>query len=270
MLGRRWGALLGWVAVLVPPVGCGQGTGPQAVSHEPVGFAKITEIDFHALPDNTAATDYWYFNYDASLTSIVTDGTAPQSPPLIGGSHFTPAGAFHDGISATSVERDFSATYSRLYASVWVKHSSNWVPHPVGSKFVWFQTPASCNGRNATYATYDGALMQVGVNQQNCEDRMLSANVGPTTYWYEAQRLGSWHHYEYLLEMNTGSQANGQLHMWVDGQLVASYSDVTWVPSAGDAHQWNGFRWENTYGGAGGSNADQWEYVDDIYISGGN
>ena len=243
--------------------------------NEPAGFTRITENPFDAVPPiiATAASDYWFAN-DATLMSIISDSTAPKSSPLVAGSHFTPAGAFHDGVSATSVERDFTdgggVNYPRLYVSVWVKHSSNWVPHPVGSKFVWFQTPASCNGRHATYATYNGPLMQVGVNQQNCEDRIMLANVGDTTYWYEAQRLGTWHRYEYLLEMNTGSQADGRLYLWVDGHLVANYSDVIWVPSAADPHEWNGFRWENTYGGAGGSNADQWEFVDHIYVSGGN
>ena len=164
--------------------------------NEPAGFTKISENAFDAVPPTvqTAASDYWFAN-DAVLMSIVDDPTAPQSPSAVAGSHFTPAGAFHDGMSATSVERDFTdgggLNYPRVYVSAWVKHSSNWVPHPVGSKLFWFQTPASCNGRNGTYATYDASLMQVGINQQNCQDRLMRANVGDPTYWFEARRLGS-------------------------------------------------------------------------------
>jgi hypothetical protein len=80
--------------------------------------------------------------------------------------------------------------------------------------------------------------------------------------------LGRWQHYEFLLVMNTGTSANGSFRMWVDRNLVGDYPNVLWMTSSSQ-QMWTGIRYDNVYGGAGGSSASQTEYLGPVYASGG-
>jgi hypothetical protein len=47
-----------------------------------------------------------------------------------------------------------------------------------------------------------------------------------------------------------------------------NYTGVNW--GAFSPKVWMGIRYTNVYGGAGGSSADQYEYIGHLYASGGN
>jgi len=256
-------------------VSVGSGSGSGSYPNQPAGFVTLVDQAWDAIPPypGTAASDWWAGEM-VSNAAIIRDPTAPQSAPNVLACH-VPAGTYV-GIGTCEMDRDDfhqgGGTYSpKLYVSVWVKHSSNWVPHPVGSKMLWFEHAAqSCSGYTDVYSTFNSATMQVGVNEQNCTGRYLLANTGDASYWTALAYRGVWQHYEFLLEMNTGSQSNGVFKLWVDGHLIADYGDVQWVPTAADVHLWSGVRYYNVYGGGPGTAADQYEYLDHLYVSGSN
>ena len=243
--------------------------------NEPPGFAQLTDEAWNALPPSAGdSASNWWVGEAVANAAIIGDPTAPQSGPNILACH-VPAGT-HDGVGTCVLDRDDftqggGAYYPKLYVSVWVKHSSNWVPHPIGSKMLWFEHAAqSCSGYTDVYSTFNSATMQLGVNEQNCTGRSMLANTGDPSFWTALPYRGVWQRFEFLLVMNRGNQADGVFRMWVDGHLICDYENVRWVPNAADRHLWSGLRYSNVYGGQGGASASQYEYLDHLYVSGGN
>ena len=71
-----------------------------------------------------------------------------------------------------------------------------------------------------------------------------------------------------VLEANTIGISDGKIKMWIDGILVASYTDVFFR----DAARPLGFylwKWNPTWGGTGGvKTQDDYIYLDHVYFSG--
>ena len=242
--------------------------------NQPAGFVTLVDQAWDAIPPypGTAAGGWWEGEFVVNAT-IVNDATAPQSPPNVLACH-VPAGVAGGVATCVVNDADFKrgggGYFPKLYVSVWVKHSANWVPHPVGSKMLWFVHPDGLGpGYTDVYSTFEGSSMSVGVRQQNYGNQGLLANVGPALYRDAVNFRGHWQQYEFLLTMNTGTSANGSFRMWVDRHLVCDYPNVRWMTT--DSGQlWTGIRYDNVYGGIGGSSASQYEYIDHIYASGGN
>ncbi len=248
--------------------------------NEPPGFVRLTDQRWDAVPPQGNYDSNWWYGEITANASTVSDPSAPKSPSNVLACH-VPTDT-HDGPSVCQINRDDftqggGSYYPKLYVAVWVEHSQNWVPHPVGSKMLWLEHPYAhtsdgqiCSGYSDVYTTFNGPNMQLGVVEQNCQNRQMYANTGDGTYNDAITFLGQWQRYEFLVQMNTLDQANGVFQMWVDGQLICDYQDVRWVPNATDPHLWTGMRYHLIYGGAGGKSASQYEYVDHIYVSGGN
>ena len=240
--------------------------------NQPAGFVQLVDQAWNAVPPYpaTAGSAWWEGEYVANA-SIVTDATAPQSPSNVLSCR-VPAGT-SGGVATCVINRsDFAqgggAYYRRLYVSVWVKHSANWVPHPVGSKFLWFvHADALGPGYTDVYSTFEGSSMSLGVRQQNYGNKGLLANTGPAIYQDAMNFLGVWQHYEYLLTMDTGG-SDGAFRLWVDGNLICDYTGLNW--GSFSPKSWVGVRYDNVYGGIGGSSNSQFEYMDHVYVSGSN
>ncbi len=80
---------------------------------------------------------------------------------------------------------------------------------------------------------------------------------------------GSWHHWEAVLELNDISRANGVFRMWVDGNRVIDYSDVTYVTTE-TPYGFNLWKWNPTWGGGNNVRRTRQDFVqiDDVYLSG--
>jgi hypothetical protein len=79
---------------------------------------------------------------------------------------------------------------------------------------------------------------------------------------------GQWHRLEYVVVANTPGVRDGQATWWLDGQMLAHYTDIAWVP-AGAPNYWMQLSIDPIWGGVGGTlPADQFLYIDHLYASG--
>ena len=69
-----------------------------------------------------------------------------------------------------------------------------------------------------------------------------------------------------IFTANSSGSADGKVEWWLDGVKVGSYGGLQFVSGAGT---WESIEWSPTWGGTGGTvPADQYMWVDHIYISG--
>jgi hypothetical protein len=95
-------------------------------------------------------------------------------------------------------------------------------------------------------------------------NRNLSQNVDGRPL----MTVGTWHHWEFVMQLNTLGQNNGIYKMWIDGIKVMDYQDVTYIWS-GATHEYWQYKWNPTWGGtAGVRTRDDFMYLDHLYISG--
>ena len=81
---------------------------------------------------------------------------------------------------------------------------------------------------------------------------------------------GQWVLMEGLVDAGTAGGANGSVKWWINGALVGSYTGIPLVAAGGSA-TWEDWNWGPTWGGLGGTVAQtQYQYIDEIYISGRN
>ncbi|HYU00593.1 MAG TPA: hypothetical protein VEK85_09470, partial [Gemmatimonadales bacterium] len=67
---------------------------------------------------------------------------------------------------------------------------------------------------------------------------------------------GQWHRIEIYVKYSTGSNADGMVKWWVDGQLNGQYTNLKMVQDGG----FNRVSFSPTYGGAGGDAKSQADY----------
>jgi hypothetical protein len=83
---------------------------------------------------------------------------------------------------------------------------------------------------------------------------------------------GQWTLFEFLVYYNTGSNFDGEIHIWVNGTKVMQRTNVAWA-GQGSRH-WEEIFLTPTYGGGnnpyGPVPAHQYSYFDRLYISGRN
>jgi hypothetical protein len=234
--------------------------------NEPPGFTKFTERAFNSEPPNGPAEDGWTSDYlpDPSGVTIVTDPSAPYSPPNVGQALFYTG--FPSGSGPVDAERYLTGTSAtQLYISFWLKFSSNWYGN--GSSvnkifFIWIHDAPAVYFQ--AYGSGNGPLIPL-VTTQN-----TPADHDP---WWGNQNSsvqvvrGAWQRWEVLLVCNTAGNADGVLKWWVDGTLIGSYNNVQYA-SASQGHTWQTVAWNPTYGGGGPAvPADQYQWIDHIYVS---
>jgi hypothetical protein len=232
-------------------------------SNEPAGMTVLTERAFSALNEdgwtNTGSSDY----------KIVADATAPKSPSNVGQIRF-PAG-FGSGNAPAVLEKVWSGTQKTLYVSFWVKLSSNWVGNAAGVNKIFHFWIGGSNrlvlnargvgtGKLLTEVELQG--IKAGGNYDAGTTALFTANLGPTGELVRNQ----WLHWEAVFIGNSSGIANGSVDWWVNGTKVGHYGGLQFVSGAG---YWEEMEWSPTYGGSGGVvPADQYQWIDHIYVSG--
>ena len=228
-------------------------------SNEPAGFTPIVDRPFDAV----AELEWWA----SSLLTVVADPTAPKSAPFVGqvtfpagfGGGYEPASTWTEGVDARG--------FTRMYLSFWVKLSSNWQGHNSGVNkigFVWM------HDNPVVYFSEQGSgsgNLEAQLRLQNtpAPARNLTPNLGAVSL-----TRGQWHRWEVVLVANTGDQANGEAHWWIDGVKVGEYTDVLYGSST-QPKAWGGpeISWMPIWGGIGDTVAEtMYMWMDHFYMSG--
>lgn len=232
-------------------------------SNEPAGMTVLTERAFNALNE-----DGWT-NTGSSSYTIAADATAPKSPSNVGQIKF-PAG-FGSGNAPAVLEKVWSGTQKTLYVSFWVKLSSNWIGNDAGVNKIFHFWIGGSNrlvlnargvgtGKLLTEVELQG--IKAGGNYDAGTTALFTANLGPSGELVRNQ----WLHWEAVFIGNSSGAADGSVDWWVNGTKVGHYGGLQFVSGAG---YWEEMEWSPTYGGAGGVvPADQYQWIDHLYISG--
>lgn len=222
--------------------------------NEPAGFTAITDRAF-----NSKVEDGWS-DTGSSNFSIQTDASAPKSPSNVGEGLY-PVG-FGGGSGSHNTYRSISGTH--IYISFWLQLSSNWDGHSSGVNkiiFVWI------HGNPSVYFSNQGSgagPYQPQVRLQNIPGG--TRNLVPNINSLSTQR-GQWYRWEVVLKSNTGGNANGEAHWWINGTKVGQYTDVTYS-SASQSTTWDEISWNPTWGGIGGTvSSAMFQRMDHCYVS---
>jgi adhesin/invasin len=252
-------------ASVAPTSGC---------SNQPGGYTTINDQPWDQKPVHGSSTPQGWIDDGGngnSAFSITNDATSPAASSnhnVI--SALFPAGS--PGGSATfNTYRPFASSeqYKNIYICLYLKHDADFdnTNGNTGSKFIW---PAGDQvGGTMTYTSHDHATMDFAMIQQGPVDRIMEANLNFAAAEIQPLR-GTWVKYEMLLRANTdNSTANGTLDIWINGTHTHSYNNVNW--QMGASRTWQSLSWNPTYGG--GLNPvphNQYQYMDNIHISGSN
>jgi hypothetical protein len=225
-------------------------------SHEPSGYATFTERSFTARDDAG-----WSYN-ESSNFRIVEDTSAPAACCSVAEARF-PRG--FEGGRSPLVTWHTAPRINEIYISFHMKVSSNWQGHGSGVNklgFVWIHDDASvyfsAQGSGSSALRPRIRLQDVPGGSTN-----LAANAGDP----EIER-GKWHHWEIQLVANTPGRPDGVARLWLDGELVTDYRDVTYS-GAGQTNEWQAVYWYPVWGGMGETvREDMSLFIDRYYASG--
>lgn len=263
------GAVYGELSNVVPdmaeePVPPASGT----QENEPEGYQLISSRHF----DHKAEGNWSDATSDNYAVGVVDEGAASA---LTGRVKF-PAG-MSGGISPVSVATALNFTgRSELYVQFWVKFDDNWQGHDSGVNKILLLTDESYGGGGdpvviAAYGTNGGPLtLQVRLQGPGSEQSASSgsANLKPNLEAGSIER-GQWHRVELVLVMNSGTNSDGQVHAWLDGDKVIEYRDVRVEDASGSNHRFDNVRWGPIWGGANDAvESDMYMWMDDIHVSG--
>lgn len=240
--------------------------------NEPSGFSRITERAFNAVrPDGNSVTEGWVdFVTGSSNLSLVQDASAPKSPPNVARLRY-PRGFTSGGNSPGGSEVALRGT-RRLYVAHWIKLSSNWQGHYSGVNkhyHIWVdgvnKVVAASVGEGSDPLQPQMRLQGLAGRYHGHEDANLSPNLVPSALFAR----GVWHKWETVLYAGTPGNADGTVDFYLDGRKIGSYSGIPFVRRGGSS-RFSLFKWDPTWGGVGGPAiaADQYMYLDHIYISG--
>jgi hypothetical protein len=228
--------------------------------NEPSGFSTITDRPF-----NLETEDGWRASSNvAGGLTITVDANALKSAPAVGQMYY-PEG-FDGGYTPGAANRTIASHgYTRLYLSFWVKLSSNWYGHPskvnkIG--YVW------THGDPVVYLANVGS----GSGPLFSEVRIQDVPGGAVNYeanlaYLEIPR-DQWVRWEVVLVNNTGDNANGQIHWWINGTKVGQYTNVKFG-TASQSKVWEELQWKPYWGGVDSTLPyEMFMWMDHWYTSG--
>jgi hypothetical protein len=269
--------------------------------NEPAGFIPFAISSASSVPnlrpeedregdvsdegENSVDMGRWYtFPLRNPRLQVVEDPSAPVSPPKVMRVRF-PEGwqagrgpVTWGGWDRTGKGRP--GQKEKVYFSMWIKlEGSGYENQRVGTKMGFFGA-----ARPTTMASHSTWFFLKGDGQQAVESAfevevhqsfVTSERPGETnvilrqnTDRRRIMTVGIWHHWEALLELNAPGQSNGILKWWIDGDLVMSYDNMTYIYGR-FTNGFFDFNFNPTWGGTGGvKRKDDAILIDHIYISG--
>jgi uncharacterized protein YjdB len=210
---------------------------PPGSSNEPSGMTVINERAFNALQESPWDTD--------NTLSIVQDASAPKSPSSV--IRVTFPGGFSGGSSNGHTGMTWGSGQRVLYASYWMKYSSNWWGHNTGinkQTYAWVTagyTPfvMETEGYGSGPLKPRPILQRMIVGDGNYEPNLVPNATIPR---------GTWFHIEIVLTGNTSGTANGAMDIYLDGVHVTSVGGLQWTTGTTG---WNVFEIYPVWGGIG-------------------
>ncbi len=261
--------------------------------NQPASLTRILELSFaDALPGTSGATSslggsWWSYQNKAGRLTLLSDATAPQSPPSVLQIAFeagTPAGyddadqsvrAF--GGWATGAFNGNEPTYSTIYESTRFKlPGASFENQEVGAKILGYWGVGT-NNTGGTPTQLYSQMRGNGSSTAIASAFPLDLKMQGSAYaaYPQNQNLttlitcGVWHQFEMVATLNTIGLANGVLQWWLDGVLIGSYSNVTFRTAASPSGFW-GRQYDPVWGGAGGAAKTRTDelWLDHLYLSG--
>jgi hypothetical protein len=244
--------------------------------NQPAGFATLYDRPFNALTesgwdyrDYSAATQ----NTPGSHLRIMQDASAPRSASSVLEFRY-PAG-FLGGGEPGKTGREFpSSEFAQsMYMSIWVKFSASWQGHNSSvNKIVYWQMTQSYSGRTRLLlegrGTGSGPLEVWAITQGTPlgDQLLLGPNLVPGAQFIR----GRWHRVEAIVRMNTGSNSDGEVSMWLDGVKIMEHRNVIFAGVA-EVQRLTGFEVTPVWGGVTDQVAsEQFMWIDHLYLSGSN
>ncbi len=142
-----------------------------------------------------------------------------------------PAGSYSTGHSCGRIKFKISevGTYTELYVGHWMKWSSNWVWHPVGTKidymFMRDCANSDCNQDNWLAMMQNNGATLTFTQQLWAAPGTQNRNANIASF---SAQLNTWYWIEYHVRLNTVGQANGFLEIWVNDVLRSQHNNVTY------------------------------------------
>lgn len=268
------------VAGLLVTAACGGDAAGPAFSDTPnlAGMQALAEQSFDCIKSDTCPTNWFFVPGITDAFAIVADASAPRSPSSVLQQNFT--SALSAGSSPGAIGLDFPPVQRKrtLYASMWMKLSSDFVGHPTSiNKAVFFVIAANNRVYTMSHGVGDGPL-QGAIGLQGLAAPYTVTYAGDTQTGVSVNLMpnlanvpivrGQWQRYEVVFVANTPGFKNGTAEMWIDGTKILEYSGIMYA-GANESAKWENVHWDPTWGGIGGAiSAPFYSQMDHMYISG--
>jgi hypothetical protein len=261
------------------------GGGSASYPNEPPGFTAWLDHDMTTIPGRsgtTVASGTGYFSdYDAgSNYSVVRDETFPGGARDV--VRITYREGHRDGSSPGRFfgrdvpSADDATPQSEWYVSLWVKlDGSDW-EHPPNELKLWY------NGVGNMSRPSRGG----GVRLASSGTLAIADSFGWRVTWRETANsvirvrgvatprfhVGRWHHIEHYGRISSPGESDGELKVWLDGELVAHVTDVQNQDEDGWTTGFTEFHWAPVFGGSCSADCpktrDDWMRLGPLYVSG--
>lgn len=222
--------------------------GVSSFANDP-GYTLVSQNEW-----NSKSALNWHDISDPGDATILTDATAPYSPSNVL-EQLYPA-AMTDDQSSVSIQW-ISVSQRKLYCAFWIKFSSNFYGHPVGTnKLIHHVVGGSNHCYSMVSAGSSDPLVPILAMQGTVSNGVKSTGGAaidqtlphmPGSVGLTISR-NAWHHYEYIIIGNTNATADGSLDMWIDGLKTHEIRNVQF--SAGAATHAE-VKMDPTWGGNG-------------------
>lgn len=249
-----------WAEPLAPSdliVADGQYSNSTWRGNEPVGMKINTERYF----DNKAEEGWWPGGIEMTLQGT---GDANAVNGLSARINYE---AGRPGGSAPTSTGIFNYPYTgkEIYACFTFRVSSNWQDHPTGTNKMFFITSSAFGGGgDPMFLMYNSDFTPPEITMDHQGLGVTIKSVGPNLASVSVPH-GQWALVELHLVMNEPGKKNGEAHLWVNGIKTSEHYDIEWVNVG---HIWDSFRWEPTWGGAGGTVTNKmYQEISRIYVS---
>jgi hypothetical protein len=260
---------------VIPAAGGGGGALPWR-QNEPAGMTFIDERLFDAVQEHNSPHSPAWDNADWQNAArgfpltIVSDPTAPQSPPNV-------LRWFYDfGFPTGSAPGHIGVTHTgfkNVYACIASKHSANWVGNASGTnkEFYWWTTVPNPSFFFSAHGAGSGDLLP-RIELQNIITYPggiggFNPNLVPSALIIRDQ----WQIREFCLWGNTAGNTDGAVDWYLDGVHIGNVTGIQWTTAD---TVWNLFDPQPIWGGVDDSDPippeGQTFDMDDVYLSGKN